>query len=88
MKKLISNKNGKVAMFIAETQDDWECLELLYYEGILFGAYSIYNFREKKETLEPTALWLNKNYPSCYGILQISIVSGFASKPNDKLLGE
>lgn len=86
MKKLLSNKNGKVAMFIAESESDWECLELLYYESILFGAYSIYNFKEKKETLEPTALWLNKNYPNCYGILQISIVSGFTGKKEEKLI--
>ena len=85
MKKLISNKNGKVAMFIAESQDDWECLCLLYNEGIIFGAYELFNVKEDNYN-QALKLWLNKHFPNCYGALQISIVRDFASKPENKLL--
>ena len=86
MKQLINNKpTGKIIMLIAESADDWQCLDTLYHDGICFGAYMLYGFKEDKNKSIPLAKWLEKNFSTCYGIMQISVVKNFASKPEDKL---
>lgn len=86
MKKLTSNKNGnEIIMLVAETKDDWECLDTLYHDGIVFGAFLLYNLKDNKQDT-PLNKWLSKNFPTCFGMLQISVVKNFANKVEDKLL--
>jgi hypothetical protein len=83
MKKLVNDKpTGKIIMLVAESQDDWECLDTLYHDGICFGAYMLYHFKDDRTKSIPLYNWLSKNFPLCYGIMQISVVKGFASKPD------
>lgn len=85
MKKLTSNKDGNtIIMLVAESLSDWECLDTLYNDGIVFGAFLLYNLKDNKQDT-PLAKWLIKNFPTCYGILQISVVKNFANKVEDKL---
>ena len=85
MKKLTSNKNNnEIIMLIAETKDDWECLDTLYHDGIVFGAFLLFDYKESKGNT-PMYNWLSKNFPTCYGFMQISVVKNFANKVEDKL---
>ena len=85
MKKLTSNKNGnEIIMLVAETKSDWECLDTLYHDGIVFGAFLLYN-RYDSKTDTPMYNWLSKNFPNSYGFMQISVVKNFANKVEDKL---
>ena len=87
MKKLTNNKdNNKAIMLIAESQDDWDILDTLYHDGIVFGAYMLYNFKGQTNGSLLINGWLNKNFPNAYGIMQISVVQNFANKGEDKLI--
>lgn len=79
MKKLINKKNNNI-LLVAESKDDWDCLETLYHNGICFGAYLLYYFKEDETKTTPLYNWLVKNFPLCYGIMQISVVKGFANE--------
>lgn len=84
--KFLRKSNDKEIMLVAETKDDWDILDFLYHSGIIFGAYMLYKFKDSKPSSHVLYKWLLKNFPNCYGIIQISVVKNFASKVSETLL--